>query len=245
MSIYKEINKFYLKILQSSIIQRYYLWKYYQSDKGSVKWLIYHEIKYGGISSDIKRIKVSHLDPRSKNKLHKGGMTGGDRMLYHGYAREYAHYLLPYIKNKKNVNLVEVGILKGVGMAIWCDLFEGGRIIGFDIDLSHIEKNEENLLKLGAFKKNKPELYEFDQLKDNTDYIKNILNNDKINICIDDGLHSNESILKTMKSIIPFLADKFLYIVEDNKRIHREISSIYPEYEIHNYGELTVIINKG
>ena len=168
-------------------------------------------------------------------------MIGGDRILYHGYAQKYSEYLFPYVREGVDVTLAEVGVLQGTGLAIWCALFQKGRILGFDIDLGHINGNMENLKSLGAFVGNQPELYEFDQFLDNTKHLKKILNGDKINVCIDDGLHSVESILCTMKSMMPHLAEGFVYFVEDNRTIHREIRSLYSNLVIDNEGELTII----
>ena len=102
----------------------------------------------------------------------------------------------------------------------------------------------DNLNNLGAFKKNQPELYEFDQLLDNSNYLATILKGDTIDICIDDGLHTSDSILRTMKSVVPFLADNFVYFIEDNKDIHKIIKSIYPTLMINHEGILTIISKK-
>tara|TARA_Y100001968_G_C19294154_1_gene685759 strand:- start:172 stop:903 length:732 start_codon:yes stop_codon:yes gene_type:complete len=234
----QKINFFHNKIIKKILLNFYSIHSF-----GKPGWLIYKELKYGGISKNIKRLKVSPKDPRTTKKIQKGGMMGGDRMLYHGYAKKYAQYLSPYIK-KSNIVLAEVGILQGVGLAIWCDLFSKGKIIGFDIDLSHIKNNMDNLKKMGAFKKNKPELYDFDQFQDNTNYVKNILKDSKIDICIDDGLHSDESILTTLKSMTPHLSKKFIYIIEDNNSVYNKIPSVFPECNIDNKGELTILTRK-
>ncbi|MBT6709385.1 MAG: hypothetical protein HOB21_05145 [Candidatus Marinimicrobia bacterium] len=210
---------------------------------GTEDWLINTEIKYGGIHTNVPRTKVSPKDPRSEKQLLIGGMIGGDRMLHHGYASNYSKYLIPFVMRGKPLTLVEIGILKGTGLAIWCELFKNGRILGFDIDLEHINKNMKNLKKIGAFQNNHPELYEFDQFLDNTELIGGLLKGDKIDICIDDGYHSNSSILNTMKNIIPYLADEFVYFVEDNKEVHKEIRKLYPKYFIVNEGYLTIVSN--
>ena len=136
---------------------------------------------------------------------------------------------------------MEVGILKGTGLAIWCDLFKDGRVLGLDIDLSHTLGNLENMKRKGAFKNNLPELHHFDQFLDNTDYLRNILHGDKINVLIDDGHHSNKAILTTLNSAFPFLAKKFVYIIEDNAFVHEEIRKIHPQLQINNYKSLTII----
>ena len=235
-----------LKLIINSIIKQYYLLKLPVASPGTRGWLIGSEIKYGGIVKNVARNKVSPKDPRTKEQLLTGGMTGGDRMLHHGYASKYSEYLLPYLKKAKkgrSLTVVEFGILKGTGLAIWCDLFTGGRILGLDIDLGHIKENMENLKAIGAFRSNQPELHEFDQFIDNVEYLGTILKGDKIDVCIDDGFHSIESILSTMKSVMPYLADRAVYIIEDNRDVHKEIKIIYPNMYVDHQDELTIVSN--
>lgn len=220
----------------------WYLHQYPASSPGSVAWLVGTEIKYGGYVSGVRRNKTSPLDPRPRNKILSGGMTGGDRMLHHAYAPVYARCLAPLARSGRPVTLAEFGILKGTGLAMWCDLFPGGRILGFDIDLDHTRGNMDNLRALGAFRNNQPELHEFDQFVDNTDYLGSVLNGARLDVCIDDGFHSNESILTTLRSVKPHLADDFIYIIEDNDRVHAEIAAAHPEWTVESHGELTVVL---
>lgn len=215
-----------------------------KAEPGTVSWLIGREIKYGGIEFNVPRNKVSIQDPRTKAQIAQGGMVGGDRMLYHGYAKKYSQYILPYVEKSDSVTLVEYGILKGTGIAVWCDLFPEGRILGFDIDLGHIINNMDRLKSLGAFKEREPELYEFDQFLDNTFYLMNVLEGATLDICIDDGFHSSESIITTMKSTLPFLSHQFVYFIEDNRHVHREIRTLFPQFYVESAGELTIVSNK-
>ncbi len=230
-----------LKYVLLLVRKKYYLSKFSISSPGTIEWFIGTEIKYGGIETNVPRNKVSPKDPRTKEQISLGGMVGGDRMLHHGYAEKYSEYLLPYVKKCNPVTVVEFGILKGTGLAIWCDLFQNGRILGLDIDLSHINGNMDSLKNLGAFKKNQPELYVFDQFLDNTEYLSTILKGDSIDICIDDGFHSIESILSTMRSTLPYLADEFVYFIEDNEDVHREIKRLYPDLLVENKGHFTIV----
>lgn len=214
---------------------------------GTEQWLVLKELQYGGIVKDIPRDVVSENDPRTPEELIKGGMTGGDRMsrLFHGYADIYAKYMAPYVEGEAPVVLVEVGILQGTGVAIWSDLFKKrGRIIGLDIDLKNIKNNISNLKSKGAFKYNNLELYEFDQYKNNEEYVSTILKGDKINICIDDGVHYDEAILNTLSDIYPYLSENFVYFIEDNKSVYQEIKKRFPDLQVNNYDEMTVITNK-
>jgi len=222
--------------------KRWVLLTFKNSKPASPEWLIGKEIQYGGLVTDVPRRKVSDSDPRSAKELAMGGMIGGDRMLHHGYASSYSKHLLPFASGSWAGNFVEVGILKGSGLAIWCDLFPKARVMGFDIDLSHTRENLPYLKSEGAFQEGEPELFEFDQFKDNRSYLAGILNGSKIEICVDDGLHSDESIMKTLASVWPNLADHFVYFVEDNFNIGDEIQKKYLDCQVVRDGELTVLL---
>jgi len=213
---------------------------------GTEKWLVLKELEYGGYVTNIPRNIVSNKDPRTKEQILWGGMEGGDRMskLYHGYAKIYAKYLRPFIQQQKAVVLVEVGVLVGTGVAIWSELFPNGRILGLDIDLNHVKQNMDSLKSKGAFTNNNLELYEFDQFQDNRNLLGWILKNDKIDICIDDGVHLDEAILNTIKSINSYLAEDFIYFIEDNSTVHETIKRMYPDFKVENFGKITVISSK-
>jgi hypothetical protein len=231
--------KKYIKKIIQKIKVRNCINNYNKLIPGSEKWLIATEYIYGGFVSNVKRNKTSPFDHRSLHEISTGGMTGGDRMLHHGYATYYARFIL---NRKKHVqSIAEIGILKGSGLAMWSDLFPQSRVIGLDIDLNHTKNNIDNLIKLGAFKTKLPELYEFDQLVENRKYLNGFFQDGSLDICIDDGLHSNKAILCTLNSILPYLASEFIYFVEDNFEVHLEIKKTYPGFNVENFGALTVI----
>ena len=125
------------------------------------------EEHYGGYHTNVPRNVVSDLLPPDI-KLNPSGMTGGDRMTAHKYAKNYSLFLSKFIKDRsKSYVIVECGILKGTGLAIWSTLFPNAQIIGLDIDLSHTKNNLDFLKSQGAFENNNLELYEFDQFADN------------------------------------------------------------------------------
>lgn len=208
---------------------------------GTPNWFIHIEKHFGGYQSNVKRRKVSPSDTRSNSELIKGGMIGGDRMYHHGYAKYYSQHLENMINNReKEYVILEVGILKGTGLAIWSTLFPNSTIIGLDIDLTNTKKNIPNLKNLGAFKKHEVELYEFDQLEDNHETVKCILQNRRVDLCIDDGLHSDKSIINTAKSVEPFLSKNFIYIVEDHNNTKKLLKTEFPNWNTRQYGEISV-----
>ena len=209
---------------------------------GSTEWLQAMEQFYGGYHTDVPRFSVSEHDPRTEKQIANRGMTGGDRMTTHGYAKWYSKHLQSFIENRfEPYTIIEIGILKGTGLALWSTLFPNARIIGLDIDLSHFLSNMHYLKKKGAFKDREPELYEYDQFEYNFWKVKNILGEDDPNILIDDGFHSSLTILNTIKDFLPFLSKDFVYFIEDNKKIFDEITNIVPNYKTYSYDRLNVI----
>ena len=208
--------------------------------RASKSWLVHRELIYGGIQSNVNIWQTSPFDPRSKSEIESDRMRGGDRMLFNGYAKDYSRYLKSFDCDRRLI-VAEFGILRGNGLAIWCDLFPNARVLGFDIDTSHFEGNRQNLLDRAAFSLNSPEVYKFDQFVENEDYLGKILRGDTIDICIDDGCHFDEAILCTMRSVMPHLSERFVYFVEDNIEIQDKIRSSYPALRVYSRGMMTVI----
>lgn len=225
---------------------------------GSIRWLIEKEKQFGGLQSGVVRSKTSRLDPRKPHQYSAGFVKegdeflpthiGGDRMSmnHHGYSIAYSTYLLPLIERKANhrLTIVEVGILRGTGLAIWCDLFPNARVIGLDLDPSIFESHRPVLEELGAFQKNKPEIYSFDQFAENRHKVRDILAGDKIDVFIDDGAHTYDAIMKTLDAVKPMLAADFVYFIEDFKSIDKAIKKILKSVNITYCEEMTVITPK-
>ena len=203
--------------------------------------LVQIENRYGGIHTGVPRKTVSPLDPRSPEKLERGGMIGGDRMSVHGYAPSYAEHLAPFVRSGKKMVLVEAGILRGTGLALWSDLFPAGRIIWLDIDLSHARENLPALKSRGAFRAGDPELYEYDQFVDETEKLRKLLDGDRVDVYIDDGLHAERTILQSFASIQPFFAKRFVCFIEDNADVWWLLQERYPQYTVYRRGMLTIL----
>ena len=208
---------------------------------GSSDWLIKKEIIYGGLVEGVPRKKVSQLDPRPESQLASGGMIGGDRMFHHRYAPIYSHYLSFFTTSGGGITLAEFGILKGSGLAIWCDLFPQARVIGFDIDPDHFEANKVNLIRRGAFISNQPCIYEYDQFLDGSDLIATVLEGRTLDIVIDDGFHSRETILATWRSVKLHLSSRFVYLIEDYAGLLDECPTEFQGYDAYSSGLMTVI----
>lgn len=215
-------------------------YRFKDAPAGSAEWLIRAEVTYGGLVTDVARLKVSPLDPRSAPELAFGGMTGGDRMLHNDYAPIYARFLKPFI-GKPGLSLAEFGILKGTGLAIWCDLFPDALVLGLDIDSTHFAANREELLRRGAFRLNNPAVHEYDQLVDGHARLQDILHGKTLDVVIDDGLHSVEAIMKTFHSVRPHLSQRFVYFIEDYPGLLDQCGSEFSSFDCHAEGRMTIV----
>lgn len=191
------------------------------------------EQKYGGICYAPAR-KVSSVG----SELSTGyEMRGGDRMTFHGYASAYADVL----SQRTPSVIVELGILCGTGLAIWCDLFPAARIVGLDIDLGHFEKAKERLLAQGAFTNNAPEVYEFDELAPFASRVlREIFGAHKVDFVIDDALHSDAAVINSFAGFQPYLAAECAYIIEDNDTAYAALRFRYPRFRWRREPLLTI-----
>ncbi|MGH6923673.1 MAG: hypothetical protein ACRED5_08025 [Propylenella sp.] len=217
------------------------LWRGAKAPRGSPDWLIRREIRYGGFVTDVPRTVVSPADPRSPVELRLGGMSGGDRMLHHGYAETYARFLRPFL-SRKDIVLAEFGVLSGSGLAIWCDLFPDASILGFDVDLGHFESNAARLQRRGAFRRNWPELHKFDQLLDGPERLEAILAGRRLAIVADDGLHTAAAILNTWRTVKPHLAPDFVYFVEDFAGLFDKAGGEFEGFDCQSFGLMSVVL---
>lgn len=160
---------------------------------------------------------VAKAAPQANSAPGRSFHFGGDRMsfVHHNYAPSYARILRNHFPDAgcAQVCLVEIGILQGTGLAIWCDYFPKGRIIGLDHGLSHYIGSRPQLIQRGAFRNTSPEVQHFDAYDPHDPSQIGI---SSIDIVIDDGPHTEAAIRETAKVMAPLLADRFLYIVEDN-----------------------------
>jgi hypothetical protein len=157
-----------------------------------------------------------------------GANNGGDRMSrgYHNYAPSYAATLQDVLQRDMQCVLVEVGILKGTGLAVWCDLFPSGTVIGLDIDTLNFTRNKATLTGLGAFQHNSPTVQTFDAYMPDTRELEEFLDGKRIDVVIDDGPHTIEAITATARALQPLLNDRFVYFVEDNSECVSEVQRI-------------------
>lgn len=171
------------------------------------------EQKFGGFVKGVVRHTRSHIhQAKGSGIVHQGGdrFTG-----VHNYQGAYAEYLNKLFESQAPIQQVaEVGILMGSGIAMWLDLFPDNKVYGFDIDPSNFEKNRNNLKKLGMNDANL-KIVTMDQTVDNSQMLVDQVGG-QFTFVVDDGCHTEFCARLTIKSFLPRMTDKFLYIIEDS-----------------------------
>ena len=161
----------------------------------------------------------------------------------HGRARGYAKAYSEVLKDREINVMAEMGILRGIGLAIWCDVFPKARIIGLDWDLTAYADFTTMLLKRGAFQKNTPEIHQFDEISPFASYdLRRILGREKLDLFIDDALHYDAAIINSFSAFHRSVKIGGLYIIEDNKNVASVLAKTYRgQHEVRSFNELTVI----
>lgn len=197
-------------------------------------WLVQCEARFGGMQRTPLTCFSPH-DERTDAQKHRKrleGSQGGDRMGWHGYAPAYAEALSKrfgsVIPVRGRCVIVELGVLLGTGLALWCELFPDARVIGLDLDLAPYKANQPRLLEMGAFSANRPEVHEFDELApDAGERLADILGQDLADLFIDDAAHYDGAVLRAFGCARPYLAKDALYFIEDNKTAARKLNARY------------------
>lgn len=196
------------------------------------------ELKYGGYHKDVNPTKERIESGYKTGKLHEGG----DR--FNPFLNDYSKIYAKYLKNKIFSRILEIGVLKGTGLAIWSELYPNADLYGFDWDLGNFKINEKTLISKGAFKNSKPNLFQYNQLKNNKDWLRDNFSKVKFDFVIDDALHKDESIINSFIEIEEYLNNEFVYIIEDNRNAWRKLQKLYPQYHFENQSRVTVVTTK-
>lgn len=201
------------------------------------------EAKYSGgkITLNLPMWEKSPNDPaalpRSVFDGHRMRRDGDSRA--HGYAKTYAKIINAMPAPKI---VVELGVLRGMGLAIWCDLFPDARVIGLDWDLSKWASHSATLIERGAFLRNSPEVHQFDELAPDIEQtMARILDGARIDFFIDDALHRDDANLYVFRKLSPFMSQNGVYVIEDSVTIPNVLACKYATLNIRREGALTWI----
>ena len=131
-----------------------------------------------------------------------------DKSAKHNYHEGYEPLFEPY-KNEP-INFLEIGVFKGASTSAIHEYFPNATIYGLDI-FERVKAEDIDILK-----EDRVEWLKGNSLNPSiTDAIKAKWPDVKFDFILDDGALWPEANQKTMKNLIPFLADGGTYIIED------------------------------
>jgi hypothetical protein len=143
--------------------------------------------------------------------LNEKGYTT-DKHTHHKYIQSFYEERFIKFQNKK-INLLEIGILRGESLKLWCDYFDDAKVVGIDIFV-RVPRNvvEQNLIGYDV------DLRIIDSFNENNDVRDKFIEEwrgEGFDVIIDDGLHTGEAQLKTFRNFSPLMKKNGVYVIED------------------------------
>lgn len=128
------------------------------------------------------------------------GIPGTDKNTRHNYIDGFYEKEFKKYQDKENLSILEIGIANGASLYLWAKYFKNAKITGIDIEDRVVEQ----------WKLDNIEYIFEDSYKEN--FVKNI---GQYDIIIDDGPHTLESQLFSLKHYLPKVNKGGIFIIED------------------------------
>ena len=124
-----------------------------------------------------------------------------DKFWPHNYTPIYHRFLGDRTTSVKK--LLEIGIATGRSLRLWEEYFPNAKIVGIDYDRRWLI-NEGRIVSFEGNQRDKPRLME----------IARLCGGD-FDVIIDDGSHRADRQISAMTALLPFLAPRGIYFIED------------------------------
>lgn len=184
---------------------------------------IFHAFSYGLLPNrtldlihdrklNIKKV----IENKDLNKI--GQYYGTDKQYLHNYYNRFYQNLLQ--QYQEQCDILEIGVLDGASLRVWCDFFESGVVHGIDI----------NQLKLDN---DRVRVFNVDQ--SNVESLENFSNNGFLyDVIVDDGSHKMKDQQITVQMLFKNLKSGGYFIIED---LQTSIECRMPEKSIFGWGD--------
>jgi hypothetical protein len=120
----------------------------------------------------------------------------GDKGTAHDYLPTYEREMT----RTHGVTLLEIGVYAGHSIAMWDEYLTGSRIIGIDVDLSHLQMGHDLVLQCDGT---------------NPEAVADVLPGVTYDYVIDDGSHTLQDQLLSMAVFLPLMNPDGRYFIED------------------------------
>lgn len=169
------------------------------------------------------------FSPHDKNH-HAPWNWGGDKMRVNGYGPFYS-WLYGRVAPG---TVVELGVFRGVSLAVWDALWPGVRLLGLDVDLARYEANLDALRASGGFPDGLPQTRIWDAYQPDTAVILDTVG--RPDLFIDDGPHTEDAIRLVLDAVGPLV--ERCYVIEDFPGGAALLRQAFPGWEVRDDGRI-------
>ena len=136
--------------------------------------------------------------------------VGTTNNIAHYYTRIYELYMEKF--RDEEINMLEIGL--------WCSYFPGSSIKGWNSYFNKVQYYGIDIVDCTQFNNDSVHISICDQTSEEMlgEYIKD---KPKFKFIIDDGIHEEEAIIKSLGSLFPQLESKGIYFIEDLHVVNR------------------------
>lgn len=169
------------------------------------------------------------FSPHDRNP-HAPWNWGGDKMRVNGYGPFYG-WLYGRVTPE---SLVELGVFRGVSLAVWDALWPGVRLLGLDVDLGRYEANIDALRASGGFPDGLPATLVWDAYRPDPQAILDTVG--EPDVFVDDGPHTEDAIRLVLAAVGPLV--RKAYVIEDFAGGGDLLREAFPGWEVRDDGRI-------
>ena len=147
--------------------------------------------------------------------------SGTDKNTTHSYLHIYEKYLKSYRKKKNKI--LEIGVMGGHSIVLWNNYLPYSKIIGMDINYSHLAVNFDNNKNVELL------------TMDGTDPETPKKLNTYFDIILDDASHFQHHQIQTLDIFLPYVKKGGIYIIEDINPANNQEGRLRDIATKHNY----------
>lgn len=178
------------------------------------------------------------FSPHDRNP-HAPWNLGGDKMAgdRNGYAPFYEHLL----DTVDIGSVVELGVFRGVSVAVWREMLPDVPVLGLDIDLARFKEHEPVLRERGAFTGRPVHTALWDAYQPDLTVIRAVVG-DRIGMFVDDGPHTADAIRIVAEQVGPMVDG--CYVIEDFPGGEGILRDLFDGWEIRHAGRISAAIRR-
>lgn len=164
---------------------------------------------------------------------------GGDKMAAdrNGYGQFYADIF----ETVTPTSIVELGVFRGVSLAVWRAMWPDIPVLGLDLDLNRYREHEPTLRGRGAFDGKPVHAAIWDAYEPDLHVIRAVVG-DEIGVFVDDGPHTADAIRIVAEQVGPMVSQA--YVLEDFPGGEGILREMFDGWEIRHAGRISAAVRR-